>query len=223
LGLGFNLAAHYQFNDQWAVGLQYRSPIRVSAEGDVSFRYMGPDIEPLKEAFRQNFRDGTVKTTVTLPDSLAGGIAFSPIPDISLEVGAIWTRWSTYDSLDIRMPGGMGTSRNPTKWKDTWRIIAGLEYKALDWLTLRAGYSWEESPMRDRYADYTVPTNGRQTYTVGFGFHNENWSVDVAYMYVQCQSRNYSENSVQTGGTGTIHSSGTLHADEIALSIGYTF
>jgi long-chain fatty acid transport protein len=223
LGLGFNLAAHYQFNDQWAVGLQYRSPIRIAAEGDVRFEYKGPDIVPLKEAFRQNFRDGTVKTTVTLPDSLAGGIAFSPIPDISLEVGAIWTRWSTYDSLDIRMPGGMPTSRNPTKWKDTWRIIAGLEYEALDWLTLRAGYSWEESPMTDRYEDYTVPTNGRQTYTFGVGFHNEKWSVDVAYMYVQSKSRRYHDSPVQTGGTGTIDSSGTIYANEIALSIGYNF
>jgi long-chain fatty acid transport protein len=223
LGLGFNLAAHYQFNEQWAVGLQYRSPIRVAAEGDVRFGYMGPDIAQLKDAFRQNFKDGTVKTTVTLPDSLAGGIAFSPIPDISLEVGAIWTRWSAYDSLDMRMPGGMPTSRNPTKWKDTWRITAGLEYEALDWLSLRVGYSWEESPMRDRYEDYTVPTNGRQTYTVGVGFHNENWSVDVAYLYLQCKQRHYHDSPVQAGGTGTIASSGTVHANEIAFSIGYKF
>jgi long-chain fatty acid transport protein len=223
LGLGFNLAAHYQFNDQWAIGLQYRSPIRITAEGDVSFAYKGPDVPQLKDAFHQNFKNGTVKTTVTLPDSLAGGIAFSPTPDISLEVGAIWTRWSSYDSLDIHMPEDMPTSRNPTKWKDSWRITAGLEYEALDWLTLRAGYSWEESPMSGRYADYTIPTNGRQTYAVGLGFHNEDWSVDVAYMYVQCQPRHYRDNPVQTGGTGTIDSSGTVYANEIALSIGYKF
>jgi long-chain fatty acid transport protein len=223
LGLGFNLAAHYQFNDQWAIGLQYRSPVRISAEGDVRFEYMGPNNPLLQGAFNQNFKNGTVKSTVTLPDSLAGGIAFSPTPDISLEAGVVWTRWSSYDSLDIHMPGGMPTSYNPTKWKDTWRITVGLEYEALDWLTLRAGYNWTQSPMTDRYADYTVPTNDRHTYSIGLGFHNENWSVDVAYLYVQCQSRHYRENPVQSGGNGTINSSSNLNGNEFALSIGYKF
>jgi long-chain fatty acid transport protein len=85
------------------------------------------------------------------------------------------------------------------------------------------GYSWEESPIRYRYEGYTVPANDRQTYTVGVGFYNENWSVDVAYLYLQCKQRRYHDIPVQTGGTGTIASSGTVNANEIAFSIGYTF
>jgi long-chain fatty acid transport protein len=223
LGIGFNLATHYQFNNQWAIGFQYRSPIRITAEGDVRFEYLGPNNQQLQSAFAQNFRNGKVKGTVTLPDSLAGGIAFSPTPDISVEVGAVWTRWSSHKSLDIHMPDGMPTSRNPAKWKDTWRITVGLEYEALDWLTLRAGYNWTESPMTDKYEDYTVPTNDRHTYTVGVGLHNDNWSVDLAYLYVQCQPRHYRENSVSTGGNGTIASSSNFHAHEMAFSIGYKF
>ncbi|MDR2787340.1 MAG: outer membrane protein transport protein, partial [Candidatus Accumulibacter sp.] len=46
--LGFNLATHYQFNDQWAIGFQYRSPIRITAEGNVRFGYLGPDNQQLQ-------------------------------------------------------------------------------------------------------------------------------------------------------------------------------
>ena len=41
------------------------------------------------------------------------------------------------------------------------------EYKALDWLTLRGGYVFETSPMKDSTCDYMTPSNGRHRITAG--------------------------------------------------------
>ena len=60
----------------------------------------------------------------------------------------------------------------PQNWRDTWGFNVSAEYKALDWLTLRGGYVFETSPMKDSTCDYMTPSNGRHRITAGVGF---NW------------------------------------------------
>ncbi|MDR3074114.1 MAG: outer membrane protein transport protein, partial [Deltaproteobacteria bacterium] len=126
-GIGWNLATHYQFNDQWSVGLLYRSQVRIHAKGEVGWTLVRHNLPSSQNAaaqgvFNQVFHDGKAHSTVILPDSLAGGIAFSPIPELSLEVTATWTRWSMFRSLNIHLPEPVGESRNKKHWSDTWRV-----------------------------------------------------------------------------------------------------
>lgn len=197
-GIGANVALHYQFNDQWAFGVQYRSPVRVHAHGDVMFSYkeaalisgMVPE-SALQQAYKTNFKDGTAHSTVVLPESVQAGIAWSPTPKFSIEVDAIWTRWSRFHNLNIHMPHDLPVSENKKHWKDVWRLSAGVEYQALDWLTLRAGYVYDESPMTEQYRDYLVPTADRHIYSVGVGLKYEQWTLDVAYAYIDAIGRSY--------------------------------
>lgn len=215
-GIGFNLAAHYQFNDQWAIGLQYRSQVRVHAFGKVKFE----NISAPAPVFDAMFHDGTAHSTVILPDSIAGGIAWSPLPELSIEAGAIWTRWSTFRHLNIHLPEGTPNSLNNKHWKDAWRLNVGVEYTPLDWLTLRAGYVWDQSPMTDKYQDYLVPTDGRDIYSVGVGFHWDAWTVDLAYAYIDARSRSYD----RTLETNVLDSKVTQGFTNIlSLSVGYEF
>jgi long-chain fatty acid transport protein len=112
---------------------------------------------------------------------------------------------------------------NPTEWRDSWRFLFGIEYDPIDWLSLRAGYSWETSPMTSVYADYTIPTDGRQTYSLGLGFHNKAWSLDVSFMHVVCDARSYQNKPILNGGTGTLDSTGKMYAEEVVLSVAYNF
>lgn len=231
-GIGFNLAAHYQFNEQWAVGAQYRSQVRVHAYGDAEFTYLGlsgplasvPAVNQFaRQAYDANFKNGTAHATVILPDSLAAGIAWTPVPALSVEVGAIWTRWSTFRSLNITLPDPLPKSHSPKHWKDAWRLNAGVEYQALDWLTLRAGYVWDQSPMTSRYKDYLVPTADRQIYSCGFGFQWSSWTLDLAYAYIQPKSRSY-RNEQFEGGTWTVESRTRDTSTQLfSLSLGYEF
>ena len=226
VGYGFNVAAHYQFNEQWAAGLQYRSQVRVRAFGDVQYSYEGyaatiPGTEGIaRNAYNNNFKDGEAHATVILPDSLAGGISWSPTPELSIEVGATWTRWSTFRGLNIHLPQPIGVSENPKHWKDTWRFNVGVEYEPLDWLVLRAGYVYDESPMTSRYADYLVPTKDRNIYSLGVGFKWDSWTVDLAYAYIQPKDRSYSYSTE----THVIDSkTKNTSTNIVSLSLGYEF
>lgn len=209
-GIGGNFAMHYQFNDQWAFGAQYRSPVRVHAYGDMQYSYVGysgPSQIPVpgvgmvsgdamaQGAYGQAFKDVGADSTVVLPDSVAFGLAWMPIPELSIEVGAIWTHWSTFGSLNIYMPDATNTNlkvaRSNKHWRDTWRINAGAEWQALDWLALRVGYAYDEAPMTSKYADYLVPTANRNIYSGGIGIKWDAWTVDLAYAYIHPKRRNY--------------------------------
>lgn len=231
-GIGFNLATHYQFNEQWAAGLQYRSQVRVHAHGDAEFTYLGLSGDrantPTANAkgqgiFKNGFKDGGADATVILPDSFAGGIAWTPIPELSIEVGAIWTRWSTFRSLNINLPDPLPKSHNKKHWDDTWRINVGVEYQALDWLALRAGYVWDQSPMSSSYADYLVPTDDRQIYSAGLGFQWDAWTLDLAYAYIQPKVRSYTNQQV-ADGTWTVESRTKASDTQLfSVSLGYAF
>ncbi len=194
VGLGFNLAAHYQFNDQWAAGLSYRSQAKVRAWGDVEFSDVYGTINPA--FYNMAVKDGSAHAEVVLPDSIAGGVSFTPIPELSFEVGATWTRWSTFRSLRIHLPDtplapSDNISDSKKMWDDSWRLSAGVEWQALDWLALRAGYVWDQSPMTEQYEDYLVPTDGRNIYSVGVGFRHNAWTLDLAYAYIDAKGRSY--------------------------------
>ncbi|MDR1079879.1 MAG: outer membrane protein transport protein, partial [Deltaproteobacteria bacterium] len=219
IGVGFNLALHYEFSRKWSAGLQYRSPVRIKAEGRADFTYVGPPDQFLEQAFAATFRDGTVKGVVTLPESLSLGVSYSPAESLTLEGGVVWTRWSRYRTLELTLPDPLPVSKSPKRWKDTWRFTFGAEYAAADWLDLRLGYNFTQSPMTGDYADYTVPTRDRHTFTAGAGISSGGFSLDLALLYVLCNSRGYSD-SPAPGGTGTVDSrSEGFRALEAALSL----
>ena len=230
VGVGFNVAGHYQFNDQWAVGLQYRSQVRVHAYGDAQYSYIGyqgaPSGEPyLRPTYDYVFQDGTAHSTVILPDSIAGGISWTPVPEFSIEVGATWTHWSTFRSLNIHLPEPVGVSENRKHWKDSWRLNAGVEYEPLDWLALRTGYVYDQSPMTESYEDYLVPTADRHIFSLGTGFKWDAWTVDLAYAYILPKDRSYSLDSRQGADGTNVRDSKTRdgRTNIFSVSLGYHF
>ena len=185
---GFNLAAHYQFNEQWAAGFQYRSKVRVHSYGDAEFSLISGN-----PAVMANFPNGSAHAVVTLPDSFAGGVSYSPIPELSIEVGAIYTRWSSFDNLNINFGTGLPqhNSVSTRNWRDVWRLNVGVEYEPLDWLALRVGYVFDQSPMPGNHEDYLVPTDDRHIFSLGSGFKYCDWTLDLAYGYIMPGDRKY--------------------------------
>lgn len=221
-GLGWNLAGHYQFNDQWAAGLLYRSQVRVHAKGEVEYTLVNNQRGASgQHLFDTTFRDGKAHATVILPDSLTSGISFTPIPELSVEVAATWTRWSTFRSLNIHLPQPIGESRNKKHWNDVWRIGVGVEYSPLDWLTVRAGYVFDESPMSGKYQDYLVPTNDRNIWSAGLGFKWDSWTMDVSYAFIDAKGRVYRASDETKVVQSRTHASNSTHV--VSFSLGYEF
>lgn len=221
-GWGLTAGLHYQFNDQWAAGVSYKSQIEQEARGDNNFT-IGSALTSVPSVVGV-YQDCDVKGSVTLPDMVAFGVSYTPIPELSIELGALLTRWSLYDNLAIyhESPfyGGNGALVNQEKdWRDAWRYSIGVEYAATPWMDLRAGYVYDESPARNGKIDYLIPTDDRQLYSVGTGFHWDSYTVDLSYTYIVASDAEYDN---QGGGVYDGSSrDGRTHV--FGLSLGYKF
>jgi long-chain fatty acid transport protein len=152
---------------------------------------------------------------------------FKPVDRWSVEVGATWTNWSTFDALTVKydvdpqaLTTGSATYSNKKDWDDVWRYQIGVEYKALDWLDLRAGYVFDEEPSPDEWVDYLVPANDRHLFNLGTGFHWNKWTLDLSYTYLMIEDRDVDE-SRSEGVLQSDFEDG--HAHLIGMSVGYKF
>lgn len=219
-GWGLTAGLHYQFNDQWAAGVSYKSQIEQDARGTNDFTFGTGAFS----GYSAVYTDCDVKGSVTLPDMIAFGVSYTPIPELSIEVGALLTRWSLYDNLPIYheapFNGGAGMLVNQEKdWRDAWRYSIGVEYAATPWMDLRAGFIYDESPARSGKIDYLIPTDDRQLYSVGTGFHWDSYTVDLSYTYIVASDAEYDN---QGGGIYEGSSrDGRTHV--FGLSLGYQF
>ncbi|MBE1425850.1 long-chain fatty acid transport protein [Desulfomicrobium macestii] len=227
-GYGFNMALHYQPCDYAKIGLSYRSPVTMKVNGDAEFStpdwiYAYPGVPGVA------FTDTSASGTVTLPDSFSFGVAIYPLERLSVEVGAVYTLWSKYDELKINygdavvLKPGVGLVDQTVQeknWDDVWRFNIGVEYAALDWLDLRVGYVYDQSPLQDDTIDYMVPANDRHLLNGGLGFHWDSWVVDVNYTYLMIMDRDIDARAADYVREGEIDNA---DAHMVGLSIGYKF
>ena len=226
VAFGGVFSAHYQFNDQWAAGVSYRTPSQIRTRGENTFKIKNAPSEADAAKIKQKFPDSGARGTVILPDSIAFGLAWMPTEKFSLEAGATWTQWSNFRTLRIHLGDPMNhVAESKKQWKNSWRVNVGAEYDLTDWLALRAGYVYDQSPMTSNWADYLVPTNGRHIYSVGAGVKYDNWTFDAAYGYVDIDGRRYSHKNDPENNYPVVHNSkthgGMSHI--ISCSIGYSF
>jgi long-chain fatty acid transport protein len=230
-GVGMNAAAHVRFNDQWSAGLTYRSQVQHSVGGRVKFAKQYNAEEHFGGAVRlPELKDSDATAKVLLPDSAAFAVMWKPTPKWSFEAGTIWTRWSTYEELNI-YPERAPHSLNRKAWSDGWNYNISMEYKPLDWLALRLGYWYETPVVNERYADYMVPSYGRDGAMVGAGFTFGAWTVDVAYAHLWIHTVDYDASAARDKAEtrpglrpGILPgASRNSHTDMLSLSIGYKF
>lgn len=225
-GMGAQFGLHMRLNDQWSVGLSYKSQVTMRLDGDVEFGHHDQNMLIKMGQHLPRAEDCSANTTLQLPDSAALGIAYKPLENLSFEVGAVWTRWSTYNALNIYMDNGYGSVNNK-EWRDGWNFNASVEYRPLDWWALRAGFAYETPVLNEDHADYIMPVNGRQMLSLGTGFAWNNWTLDLAYAHFWINSTDYDRtdaNGIRNQLTGIRggHSE-NVSANVYMVSLAYAF
>jgi long-chain fatty acid transport protein len=207
-GVGFNLGLHLKPLDYLSLGISYRSQVREQLDGPARFRPF-------------NTLDAKASGSIILPDTIFAGIMVRPLEKLSVEVGIIWTRWSLFRNFDLKFDNVLGTLSERKNWHDTWRGQLGVEYRALPWLDLRAGYAYENEPMPDGSADYLVPTTDRRhNISLGTGFRWRAMTIDVAYTLVLMADRTVNT-SLAAGVLPSDFQGRQSHV--IVASLGYKF
>ncbi|MDR9826250.1 outer membrane protein transport protein [Vibrio sp. FNV 38] len=164
-GVGFNLGAVYELDDNNRFGLSYRYSPEIEAEGDVN-------------------GDSNGKLHLPLPD-MAEFSGYHRIEDTKFAVhySVQWIGWSAFDTLDATVDGSK-SPLNSYEWQDGWHYaVGGTYYLNSDW-TLRAGYMYDTSA-QDKITSVSVPDSDRQWFSAGFTYHIDTKSnVDFGFTYL---------------------------------------
>lgn len=79
-----------------------------------------------------------------------------------------------------------GPASIDTRWRDTFKVSAGMNYRWNESLLLRAGLGYEQTPVPDEQARHAaVPDGDRMIYSLGgrYRFRND-FSIDLAYSFI---------------------------------------
>jgi len=185
---GYNLGLMIEPNDMITLGFTYRSKVEVEFSGDANFGDL-----PTSQ-----FPSGvTGGTTLELPANWVAAVNVQPTKNLSFEADYVWWGWSSYDELviefDEAIPAfGKKELASERGYDDTWQIRVGSEYKNafVDGLDLRAGISYDKTPLPKRYMDPTLPDSDRWLFSGGLSYDlTPNFSVDAAYIFIRSKER----------------------------------
>lgn len=175
IALGWLLGFNYDISDSTSFAAVYRSKITQNMDADANLSL--------------SFLNTGAHGTVTLPDSIALGLGHKFNDKTRIELGATYTKWSTYDKLEITFDKNLPTSTDVKNWKNVWRYQFGIEHKLNDTWSIMGGYAYDNCPMPDETMDFMVPTGDRQTVSIGFKKRSENSELAFAWGYMWIKDR----------------------------------
>jgi len=181
-GFGFNCGALVEVIEGVKLGISYRSHIEVNFTGDLELRL--PRLIPGPRSV-----PGTAK--LTFPPFVTMGISVSRFSPVTVNFDATWTGWSSYDELRVKlsqpiMVNGVltDTISQPKNWHDTWTFRFGMNYQLTKDIKIRAGYTYDLTPVPDETFDPQVPNANQHIFTVGGDWKIKRFTLGIAYNYI---------------------------------------
>ena len=184
---------------------------------------------------------GTVTTDMEWPQLVNFGVKLKPFKRLALLADGHWANWSSVKENNIvfdqkiqllqfaKFMGYTGGAYNlimQRNLKDTLNWSAAIEYQALDWLTLRAGYENRTGSTVDEYYDLLYALPSMQYYGAGLGIKWNRIDIDLAIGYMVNKSYQLTSNtsvnmnSEQLGAGVNIPYRGLDYEQETSIIIG---
>lgn len=182
--IGFNAGILYEFTPNTRLGATYHSKVKYSLEGDT--KLTGPSYGP----FAGTKYDASLD--LTTPESVDISMTHRLNDRWTLYGGAMWTRWSRFESLIIEnegmspaLPSTVQTIVEEQDWHDTWSYAVGAAYKLNKQWTLRTGLAFDQSPTNNLHRSPRIPSGDRTAVSFGLAWDpNEDVTLDLAYTYL---------------------------------------
>lgn len=220
------LGAMYRSDDdRWGWGINYRSEVKVKADGKASFRHGAgaidgiPDVPPM-------YSDHAVTAKTALPTQISTGADYLLNNDWRLFGEVTYTNYSAIEDIQFDSREGVLVDKLNTNWKDQWNFRFGTEFYGVDNWTLRAGYVYTTAVVPEKYAAPTFSTPASaHTVAIGAGtsFLQDKLLFDIAAEY------NHIRNSDSKGGGGLTNTTDSApgrydsNATAIHASLRYMF
>ena len=168
------------------IGLGYRSALNQKIDGTLATS--GPIV-------LFGTTNGSINTTLKLPDIVSLGIRQRLGPQWTLLGTAEWSNWSRIGTSNVVTGSGAQATIGgvpvmlPFQYKDGWFFSGGAEYQWDQRLTLRGGAGYEISPIADDVRIPLVPDNDRIWLSMGASYKvSRDLSLDLAYSHAWVKS-----------------------------------
>jgi long-chain fatty acid transport protein len=233
---GYNLGLMLNLSPATRLGLSYRSSIKYTVEGDISFdiptvavtstatgvisQVLGALVQP-----GQRLAAGAVKANLKTPDSFSLSGASDLNPQLQLLADVSWTGWSSIPKLEFVRSDGSVLNSVEYNWKDTWRYSLGANYKLNDRLMLRGGVAFDETPMDTAHRTPRLPDGDRTWVSVGARYLiMPTTALDFGYTHIFVKDPKIdNRNDGSTAGNGLIDGTYSNHVDILSVSLSHTF
>ena len=175
LSVGYNVGLLYQPLESTVLGVHYRSSVKHQLDGDVAIDNNGTFVSGYEAAAK-----------LALPDILQLGVDHKINDKWSVQAGATWFGWNSFDEIRVIDKAGVqADSVTVQNYQTTWAFAVGAEYILDDKWTLRAGYQFDETPTTDLYRTSRTPDGDRQWFAAGATYEiNDKLSLDLAAVYI---------------------------------------
>lgn len=213
-GAAARVGAQFKVGPQVRLGATYTSETDLSLDegsATLNFGQMKAEYDAKMDDF-------------TWPQEAEFGIAYLPIPGLTIAADAKWINWSDAIKQPVLKLSNPDTAGVPESieipfgmnWDDQWVYAVGVEYAINQMHTVRVGYNYGKSPVPDDSLNPLFPATVEQHMTVGYGATVGKWVFDVAYEHAfENEQANQTANLQQNPfgpGLEVSHSQNTITA-----------
>jgi len=189
LALGVNVGAMYDINEQWTVGVNFRSKMSMKVKkGDARILYANDVAENVLGQQLNVLNTANFSAEMPMPSVLTFGVGYKPISSLLLAFDAQMTGWETYKELNIDFLDDKLAGYNQSltkKYRNAWAFRLGAQYALTKRMDLRAGFIVDFTPVKDNHYNPETPGMTKLEPSVGFSFRPiDNLSIDFSMMYV---------------------------------------
>ena len=184
-GYGCTIGLLYELTPSLTAGLNWRSPMKTSLEGDAKLKGVMGDF------------DGDLDLDLYWPQMVSLGLAYKPNPRLTFSGTVKWADWTYLDNSEFRYRG-LPLRNHPLvkDSRDTMRYSAGLEYRYNDKIILRAGYEYDEHSIDSKYLSPLLADVNIHMFFGGIGFESGNWKADLSFIYTAVIDRENTDSLV---------------------------
>lgn len=205
-GIGYNFALYYEPTENHHFGATFRSKVSTQYKGRL--RLTG--LTSTSAAVFGSTYETRTESKLTLPESIELGYAYTPpTKKWTWETDFAWTGWDSVESTIYEWPeetnatrlavlNAAGVNPFPRDWKSTISVGTGFEYRLWEWLALRTGYYFYETPVPGDHFETSLPDANRHSFTGGVGFEKGDFRLDAAYVLIKPEHRGIN-NTVANG------------------------
>lgn len=204
-GKGFNAGIFYRINEQFSLGISYRSKVKANiAEGAGNFT--------VPSSVSEYFPNTSFTTGLSLPSVSNFGIGYNMTEKIQLAVDFNYVGWSAYDSLVIDFKDNtekLADVRSPRNYKNTIIVRAGSNIRLSERIQIRGGLYYDFSPVQDGYLSPETPDSDKAGISAGFSISAVKWlSIDGAILFTRGAKR--TDTNLETQFEATYQSSSSI-------------